>query len=366
MGKKKKMVLVTSVVVGTLAIGGTAYAVTSNINHQSVLDNTKNVLKSERSDLRGLKAQLSQMVDSKGYLTETATHDNLDKIKKDLNSMRDSYIDFQLSKDDLKDEFKVLKIDKQSVERKWSVVNNKLNAQDAVNALFNGVVINGSTVQSLPIKDRVTADQVANVRKTYLDGRKDSSDWFKALKSLVSDANNQLKQIDKATQAVNALFKGGKVVDGVSRDDYNKAKTEVNKVKNATVKSQLNGKLAEVLKVVKANEAKAKAEAEAKAKEQQQKTTSNQAVKSSNGSSSYNKSSGSTVKGSQSKTTTSHKEVKSSSKTVHNKSEGKSKTGKIKNVKVTGGGTVKNYGGDGESAHTWEGGTFDGSDIPDW
>lgn len=401
--KKRNLIIASSILLGTTTVGGTVYAYSQHTSHQESIDNATASIKLEQETLDQLFTKLESYELEGGFLSKELNVEELGKIEKSLNSVKDSYIDFHIEKDDLKSDIKVIKLDKKELEEKLEGISTKLTVQDQVNALFAEDVIVGSDVSKQALADGVKVEKVDGIKESVTDV---DSKWGKALTKSLDNAVAQVKQIDKANKAVAKVFKDDKVVEGVDRDAYKKAKSVVKKVENEKVSKELNTKLDKVLKVVKADEAKAKqlaeekeeaervakekAEAEAQAQAQSQQSSSNSSSSnstssssssnssnSSSGSSSSNtsKSSGSTSSKSSSSTSKSSSNTSSSSSkssssgsgggsssnsSSGSKSSGSSSSGKTgnvaKDVKKTGEGKI--YDEDGTQSGTYEEGTF--------
>lgn len=262
--KKTNTIIATAVLVGSLSVGGTAYAVGNKIKtHKQAVNNAKQEIKYEESSLKSYNKSISKMVDKNGFLTSSASHSKLEQYKKKINRMPDSYTDFNIHRDELKGQIKVVKLNKKSSLSKLNKVEKKITAENKVNGLFTKSAIVHTSVSKPSIKDKVTQSQINSVYDKYVKQVKENTKWYNSIKSTLSEASNQVKQINTAKSEVSKVYKNGKVVNGVSRSSYNKALKESNKVKNTTIKNQLKSDLDKVLKVVQENEKKA---AEAKAK----------------------------------------------------------------------------------------------------
>lgn len=256
---KKRTFLTTAVIVGVFAVGGAAFAFTQRHMNSASDKKINTEINQEKALITSINSQLTKAIDSNGYISANLTKGQLAQFQKQLNSIKDSYIDFHIKKYDLKSQIKVVKIDKQKVEQKLSDIESKFEVQNKVNALFVSTVIEGTQVSKSAIADKVVSSDVTDV-KMDLDALNDRSQWFETLSELIGNASNQLSQIDKANMLVSKLFKDGKVVDGVSRNKYNKAKSVVDKVQNGSIKKDLTFKLNQVLGHVKNNEEKVQTE----------------------------------------------------------------------------------------------------------
>lgn len=269
---KKNIGIASAVVVGVLTIGGTAYGYTQH-QHTEHLAAAKIEIKSERVTLNHLNQQITSLSpDQDGFLPKELTQSKLNHIQKSLEQLKDSYTDFDIHKNDLKSEIKVVALSKGKVEHDLNQIESKFKAQQTVNALFEQPVIDGNKVSAEPVKEGVLLSKVKQVSTKVIGNRTTGDAWFKAINASVKDAESQVKQITLAKSKVNALIKNGKVVKGVSKKAYDAANKEVNKVKTASIKKSLKSDLDRVFKVVKANEKKADALAKKKAQDKAKKS----------------------------------------------------------------------------------------------
>ncbi|MGL9757226.1 hypothetical protein, partial [Enterococcus sp. DIV2324] len=142
------------------------------------------------------------------------------------------------------------------VEKTMLALEKTFDKQQAANKLFQKTAINGSKItKDLPIADELKKETVDQVKKTV---DQPASDFEKSVLSLATEAENQVKQIDKAKQATAKVYKD-KVVSTDTKL-YDAAKAETEKIKNAKAKKALNDQLTKV----KADIDKKAAEAEKK------------------------------------------------------------------------------------------------------
>lgn len=260
---KKASIIGSAALVGLIAITGTAYGVNQH-NYKVNLTHAKVELKSERGMLSALKPKIAQLEpDAEGFLPKGASVSKLNSYKKSVNNMKDSYIDFDLAKSDLKSQFTFIRLDKKSLLREIQTIQTAYTRESAINSLFTSPAIIGDHVQSQSIKSTITQAKVTKVGQLALSGVSSNSPYAKAVASLIKDAKAQVKQLEAANQSVNGLYAKGKVKSGVSLSTVSKAKASVSKVKNPSVKSALLAKVNNAFKVVSAN-SKSQAESQAK------------------------------------------------------------------------------------------------------
>lgn len=266
-----------------------------------------------------------------------------------------------MKKDDLKEEIQAIKLDKQKLEKEIALIEQKIQIQDAVNDLFESKVIDGDDVVEKPVlREKVTMDDISKIK---LDGLRENNEWTRAMKGLIGDAKDQYNDIVSAKRAVDELFDGEKVKQNVTRAQYNNVKKMVDAIRNEKIRAGLGVRLEKVLDVVKAREEKERAaEATQGAASNGGAGSKSQAVQSKSGSKS-SKSYSSSKSGSKfSGSSKSYSGSSGGSNTTASKSGSNnlSKPIRAKNVKVTGSGKIKNYGGYGEEgSRYWIGGTFE-------
>lgn len=291
----KGFIIATALSIGTLAVGGTVYAVVQNQNHKELINNAQQQINQEQKNLDELTSEVNQVEIGDGYLASEITASQIIGIQNSLNSIKDSYTDYDIEKDDLKSEIKVIKVDVKSIKQKVKVLKSKLSIQNEVNALFEAPVIVGNQVTSQAIKAETVSSTIAKLKTTHADTLKESNSWVDSLILTLVEADNQLKQIETANVEVSKLVENGVVTTGVSRDGYNKAKVQVDKIKNETIKSELLKQLDLVMTTVKKNEADAKAKAERNTQSNSGQSKNISSYKSSNSKSKQSSSNRSTI-----------------------------------------------------------------------
>lgn len=385
---KKKIIITIVVLLGTLTVGGTIYAVVQSREHMENMENAKKQMEFEQQTLDSILTQLESYNLDGGYLAKDLTAKKLDEVEKSLNMVKESYIDFHIKKDDLNDERKVIKQDKKSIQQNIDGLKDKVQLQQKVNKLFGKDVLVGSEVSEQAVADNLPKELVQKLKDEDIIKVKEDSKWKDTLVTSIDNAISQLDQIELAQKKVAGVFKNGEVVNGVTRDVYNKVKTEVDKVKNENSKSGLTDTLTKVLKVVEADELKVKEEAEARAQAEKAEaqevekanSPSNGGTSMANNSSSNvtsNSNSSNTPSASSSSNSTSaskHSSSQSSdssrSKGNSSSSSGASNSNAGTNVKKTGEGCINpnksfdsskksSEGGPCDGGNWWEGGTFD-------
>lgn len=124
-------------------------------------------------------------------------------------------------------------------------VQNMLTAQERINGLFGKPVVVGDTVlTNVAIKDDLKADNVETAKNSYYK-KGSKSEWQRAINTLLEQADEQLKQIEKSKQMLEKVFKDNKVIN-IDKENYDSAKTEIDKIKNEKIKNELSERLKQV------------------------------------------------------------------------------------------------------------------------
>lgn len=130
-----------------------------------------------------------------------------------------------------------------------------VDLRDSATALLkDGVLVQGADIAAVEAK------------ATELNAFK--PEYVASIMPTITEAKNQKASIDNATKLVNSLFTAEdrkEVRDDVTRSQYNEAKDAVAKIKDPTIKKQLEDALIPVDEFLKEKEAEAEAQAEATA-----------------------------------------------------------------------------------------------------
>lgn len=250
MKKNTKIAVVVGLVVLLGAGGGFGY-----YNHLKT-EQTKQEIKLESLKLKQLQQEVNKFYESnkKDFLAKDLKKEEVAKVEKQVDEIK---VNAELTPT------------KNEVKNALKDVSTKLEVQTQINNLYEKPVINGSqVVKDVPIKANVDKKQVEAVKLT-----KANDAWTKAVTALKTDSATQVKNTDDAKQAVKALEKDR------TPENLAKAQEALNKVKNTTVKKDLNTKVEPVKKEIetKVQEQQAKQQAEAQTQTQAQQQSSTQA-----------------------------------------------------------------------------------------
>ncbi|OTN83922.1 hypothetical protein A5819_003472 [Enterococcus sp. 7E2_DIV0204] len=262
-----------TVALGLVAIavigGGSAYAYSSNQSKQK-LEAAQTEVKNQEATLKALNRDLKGYFDKKSpsYLVENMQESQIKDLKKEVEKAT------SLKETTIKVDHSTFDKEVEAVNETMTTLEKTFEQQQSVNKLFQGIAVNGAKIsKELPIADDLKQATIDQVKKSV---EKPTSDFEKTVQSLASEAENQVKQLDKAKQATEKVYKD-KVISTDTKL-YDTAKAEVDKVKNEKVKKSLTDQLNKVKADI---DKKAAEEAKGQAETKQENGTPQQQAKTS-------------------------------------------------------------------------------------
>lgn len=261
--KKQKMTIAT-VAIFMLLGGAFGYKAYADAQTKKQVEQAQILVNTQSNDMKELQTEIKELFNDKktDFLNKDVSEKTIASIQEKLDTIEKKYDAIVLPTKDVKTEkySNYLTSTKESLK----IVQLMLDTQKQVNGLFGKVVIAGDTVaKDVAIKDDLKADIVKTVKDSSYN-KESKSEWQKAINSLLDSADEQLKQIEKAKQTVEKVFKDNKIVN-TEQKNYDSAKSETEKIKNQKAKNELFDKLAKVKQEI---DAKVKAETEKKSQEQ--------------------------------------------------------------------------------------------------
>lgn len=243
--KSKKVPYLALAAVLLLGGGGWAYY----DHHQKVEAEVAAEAKRQRQmeDLHG-KLAAFYTDDHHQFIRADMIHQDLSKLKNDLSSLKNEKGYSEL-------------------ETTYQDIQSKIQDIQKVNEWFVAPVI---------VDDHLADDIKLKADKEIQTIETDNTDFGKLIQQAQTEAKNQYAELQTAKEKTAIVFKDGKVVGSVTRDQYKTAKEAVEKVKNTDLSAQLNEQLKQVDKMLtdkekKEEEEKKKAEEAKKAAEEQAK-----------------------------------------------------------------------------------------------
>lgn len=255
----KKLVIGGVVVIVFVSVGCTAYAQ----NQSQKVEEAKIKLTDQTQDIKSLDDKIVALLDKKDthYLVKDVKKEQIEELSNQLKKLEAFSSDIDLPKNEYTGFDQAVKTAQDNLKK----VETSFATQTAINSLYKQekekVAMNGTDVQKeLAIADDLKKESLEIVKKDHF--KKDSKIAYeKVVNELITNAENQLKQIDKAKEEVAKVYKEDQVITTDTKL-YDTAKAEVDKIKNDKIKKEL---VAKVEKVKVAIDTKAKEEAEKQA-----------------------------------------------------------------------------------------------------
>lgn len=311
----------------------------------------------EKEEQQQITKQEKQIADVAKKVDALYLDDTKEFLAKDIS--KDKIEEADKASQALKDEKKLTKEIAQKVKglaSDWGHADVMYNYQLEVEKLLDPNKV---------LREDANIQQVEEQRKDLVENTK-KENFAKSFDPILKEAIAQREQITEATKQVDSLYTSNEhkeVKDGITWDNYNKAKASVDKVKQGKANKDLTASLKKANDALKAQDAKK--EAQAKAEQASQEVASNSNDTSANSSSNDNatsnssgESSGSTssgnstssASGNSGNSSSSNGSSKSSSSSSSKSASGSSKSNKSSSnsgssSKASGGSTSKNEKG---------------------
>ncbi|EDN9477312.1 TPA: toxin Cry1Ac domain D-VI-related protein [Listeria monocytogenes] len=311
----------------------------------------------EKEEQQQITKQEKQIADVAKKVDALYLDDTKEFLAKDIS--KDKIEEADKASQALKDEKKLTKEIAQKVKglaSDWGLADVMYNYQLEVEKLLDPNKV---------LREDANIQQVEEQRKDLVENTK-KENFAKSFDPILKEAIAQREQITEATKQVDSLYTSNEhkeVKDGITWDNYNKAKASVDKVKQGKANKDLTASLKKANDALKAQDAKK--EAQAKAEQASQEVASNSNDTSANSSSNDNatsnssgESSGSTssgnstssASGNSGNSSSSNGSSKSSSSSSSKSASGSSKSNKSSSnsgssSKASGGSTSKNEKG---------------------
>lgn len=278
-GLSKKQKLLIAAAVTVLAVGGVSGAVYGSQSQKKVSE-AQAVIDTEQGNLKAMRQTLEGLLDAddKEYLGQDVPTDIVEAMQKEFDHTMKTVQSLSVYTEKLN--VRLLTSEEQACKDLLETIEHKISAQEAVNKLFQSkdkaVALNGSkVVKDLAIADDLKIEAIQTVKKDYVQDQKESS-FTKTLSELVTNAENQLKQIETAKTAVSKVYKDNKVISTEFKL-YDSAKSETDKIKNTKAQKTLADQLVKVKADID-KKAKDETEKAKQAEEQKQAAQTNEAA----------------------------------------------------------------------------------------
>lgn len=272
-----------------VVVGGIAVFTINERNYGKQVEAVASELSASEKTMRQIEGEISALYaeGSIQFLDAEISQESIDAVQTRLTKYQETSLAnhekvAKLRKNDQKNH----QIDAKNLstlQGEMKLIQEKFDSQQSVNALFQNRYLIGTDVkEDVVIVDDLSADKVADAKKTYFQDDIDEKDENQAFQAAINKgfevAEAQMKQIDKAKQVISELYKDEKVTDKATRETFDTAKKEVQAIKNEKARKSFNAALKAIEEKVKEDEA-AKEELEKQAEEakrQEEQAAANQ------------------------------------------------------------------------------------------
>ncbi|MBC2137510.1 hypothetical protein HCA93_14540 [Listeria innocua] len=258
MDKKRKWIIGVSIAIGLVILGGGALG----FHYHSVKAEEKKQAEAQQAQTKKLQQTIQTY---QKEVNAWYTDDKKEGLQKAMTEKEITAMESQLKKLEGKEMSVDTAAKLNTLVMDVGYARSMLDAQTKVASLFDGT---GALVENAQLE---AAEKAVNQLKETKPA------FVKAQQKRLTEAKNQVKTIEEATKAVNALYTNDKretVQSNVTQANYTTAKTKVASIKQAKAKKMLSDALAKVETVLQ----KQKEVAQQQATEQAANTNDNQAT----------------------------------------------------------------------------------------
>ncbi|EBF5125479.1 hypothetical protein FH002_12270 [Listeria monocytogenes] len=308
MDKKRKWIIGVSIAIGLVILGGGALG----FHYHSVKAEEKKQAEAQEAQSKKLQKTIQTY---QKEVNAWYTDDKKESLQKATSEKEITAMESQLKKLEGKEMSVDTAAKLNTLVMDVGYARSMLDAQTKVASLFDK---SGALVENAQLE---AAEKAVNQLKETKPA------FVKAQQKRLTEAKNQVKTIEEATKAVNALYTNNKretVQSNVTQANYTTAKTKVASIKQAKVKKTLSDALAKVEAVLQ----KQKEAAQQQAAEQAANTNEEQTTNGSTASDGGNKTASSHSQGSSNGS--SSQAGKSSSSSAKSGSKSSASSGKAK------------------------------------
>ncbi|MBC1339628.1 toxin Cry1Ac domain D-VI-related protein [Listeria innocua] len=361
MDKKRKWIIGVSIAIGLVILGGGALG----FHYHSVKAEEKKQAEAQQAQMKKLQQTIQTY---QKEVNAWYTDDKKEGLQKATTEKEITSMESKLKKLEGKEMSVDTAAKLNTLVMDVGYARSMLDAQTKVASLFDGT---GALVENAQLE---AAEKAVNQLKETKPA------FVKAQQKRLTEAKNQVKTIEEATKAVNALYTNDKretVQSNVTQANYTTAKTKVASIKQAKAKKMLSDALAKVETIL--QKQKEVAQQQAQATEQAANTNEAQATNGNTASSDGNKTASSHSQGSGDSSNGSSSSSQAGKSSSNNESKSSASSGKSKgssgSSKANGGNSKSSNGKSGyndlKPGDSWDvemkyGGYINGKDGNTW
>ncbi|HLQ40422.1 MAG TPA: hypothetical protein VK118_05610 [Tetragenococcus sp.] len=238
MGKsnlKKTGVLIAAV--AALGICAVGYQLSSHKQYQQRVAYAKSSASQEKQKLTTLQKQIDtfyQDKKAKQFIKEDVKAADVTKTKAEVDSIKTTAEDFQIKEKSLPANVDSLTTQKKQLNDEILDVLDKLNLQDKTSGLFTKEISSWQKFDdSVVIKDKLTANQVGDITDEL--GFFAKGDWKKMIQAYLSEAGDQLEQVEKVQKKIKKYQK-----NTITYEQYLTLSSQIDQIKNKKIRESFD------------------------------------------------------------------------------------------------------------------------------
>lgn len=236
----KPLVKVAAVVIGGVAaitVCFVGYKVNINRQYEQRVNYTETAVLKEKSSLKEIKEEIASLYSdgTHTFLKNDLQEEAVNKVETKLAAIKVSATEFGINEEDLPENIKEVKAEKDSLDKRMDDADLKFYIQKSVNELFTQPVSDWQAAQNdVIINEQVSETTIGDIRdrlKMIAD-----SNWKNLINQYLDYATAQVKRATDIQETLDKLLKDGKVASSATYEIYLNLVDSIAQVRNETLK----------------------------------------------------------------------------------------------------------------------------------
>ncbi|MDT2634775.1 hypothetical protein P7D40_07710 [Enterococcus dongliensis] len=236
----KPLVKVAAVVIGGVAaitVCFVGYKVNINRQYEQRVNYTETAVLKEKSSLKEIKEEIASLYSdgTHTFLKNDLQEEAVNKVETKLAAIKVSAAEFGINEEDLPENIKEVKAEKDSLDKRMDDADLKFYIQKSVNELFTQPVSDWQAAQNdVIINEQVSETTIGDIRdrlKMIAD-----SNWKNLINQYLDYATAQVKRATDIQETLDKLLKDGKVASSATYEIYLNLVDSIAQVRNETLK----------------------------------------------------------------------------------------------------------------------------------
>lgn len=236
----KPLVKVAAVVIGGVAaitVCFVGYKVNINRQYEQRVNYAETAVLKEKNSLKEIKEEIASLYSdgTHTFLKNDLQEEAVNKVETKLAAIKVSAAEFGINEEDLPENIKEVKAEKDSLDKRMDDADLKFYIQKSVNELFTQPVSDWQAAQNdVIINEQVSETTIGDIRdrlKMVAD-----SNWKNLINQYLDYATAQVKRATDIQETLDKLLKDGKVASSATYEIYLNLVDSIAQVRNETLK----------------------------------------------------------------------------------------------------------------------------------